>query len=95
MVEVFIMRLHGGALSERLMRPIGVVEALEFGQLDVQGADAELAGVEPVELAGLAALARSTQPLQLGLLGGSANSSMPQRQRWAWRSNLRCRRFHR
>ena len=32
------------------MRPIGVVEALEFGQLDVQGADAELAGVELVEL---------------------------------------------
>ncbi len=32
------------------MRPIGVVEALEFGQLDVQGAHAELAGVELVEL---------------------------------------------
>ncbi len=50
MVEVFIIRLHGRALSERLMRPVGVVEALEFGQLDVQGADAELAGVELVEL---------------------------------------------
>ncbi len=33
------------------MRPIGVVEALEFGQLDVQGADAELAGAGLVELA--------------------------------------------
>ena len=50
MVEVFIMRLHGRALSECLMRPVGVVEALEFGQLDVQGADAELAVVELVEL---------------------------------------------
>ena len=50
MVEVFIIRLHGRALSERLMRPVVVVEALEFGQLDVQGADAELAGVELVEL---------------------------------------------
>ncbi len=50
MVEVFIIRLHGRCLSERLMRPVGVVEALEFGQLDVQGADAELAGVELVEL---------------------------------------------
>ncbi len=50
MVEVFIIRLHGRALSERLMRPVGVAEALEFGQFDVQGADAELAGVELVEL---------------------------------------------
>ncbi len=33
------------------MRPVGVVEALEFGQLDVQGADAELAGAGLVELA--------------------------------------------
>ncbi len=43
LVEVFIIRLHGRALSERLMRPAGVAEALEFGRLDVQGADAELA----------------------------------------------------
>ncbi len=50
MVEVFIIRLHGRCLSERLMRPAGVVEALEFGQLDVQGADAQLAVVELVEL---------------------------------------------
>ena len=50
MVEVFIIRLHGHRLPERLMRPIGVVEALEFGQLAVQGADAQLAGVELVEL---------------------------------------------
>ncbi len=50
MFEVFIIRLHGRALSERLMRPAGVVEALEFGQLDVQGADAELAGAGLVEL---------------------------------------------
>ncbi len=33
------------------MRPVVVVEALEFGQLDVQGADAQLAVVELVELA--------------------------------------------
>ncbi len=33
------------------MRPVGVAEALEFGQFDVEGADAELAGVELVELA--------------------------------------------
>ncbi len=32
------------------MRPVGVVEALEFGQLDVQRAHAQLAGVELVEL---------------------------------------------
>ncbi len=50
MVEVFIIRLHGRALSERLMRPVGVAEALEFGQLDVQRADAQLAVVELVEL---------------------------------------------
>ncbi len=51
MVEVFIIRLHGRALSERLMRPVGVVEALEFGQLDVERADAQLAGAGLVELA--------------------------------------------
>ena len=33
------------------MRPVGVVEALEFGQLDVQHADAELAVAGLVELA--------------------------------------------
>ncbi len=32
------------------MRAVGVVEALEFGQLVVEGADAQLAGVELVEL---------------------------------------------
>ena len=36
LVEVFIIRLHGRALSERLMRPAGVAEALEPGQLDAQ-----------------------------------------------------------
>ncbi len=51
MVEVPAMRLHGRRLSERLVRPAGVAEALEFGQLDVQGADAELAGAGLVELA--------------------------------------------
>ena len=49
-VEVFIIRLHGRRLPERLMRPVVVVEALEFGQLDVQGSDAQLAVVELVEL---------------------------------------------
>ncbi len=38
-------------LSERLMRPAGVAEALEFGQLDVQGAHAQLAGAGLAELA--------------------------------------------
>ena len=51
MVEVFIIRLHGRALSERLMRPVVVVEAPEFGRLDVQGADAQLAGAGLAELA--------------------------------------------
>ncbi len=50
MVEVFIIRLHGHALSERLMRPVVFAEALEFGQLDVQGAHAELAVAGLVEL---------------------------------------------
>ena len=50
MFEVFIIRLHGRRLPERLMRPVVVVEALEFGQLDVQGSDAQLAVVELVEL---------------------------------------------
>ncbi len=50
MVEVPVIRLHGRRLSERLMRAAGVAEALEFGQLDVEGADAQLAGVELVEL---------------------------------------------
>ncbi len=43
MVEVPVIRLHGSRLPERLMRAVGVAEALEFGQLDVQGADAQLA----------------------------------------------------
>ncbi len=41
---------HGRRLPECLVRAIGVAEALEFGQLDVQGADAQLAVVELVEL---------------------------------------------
>ncbi len=45
------MRLHGRRLSGRLVRPVGVAEALEPGQLDVQLADAELAGAGLVELA--------------------------------------------
>ncbi len=50
MVEVPIIRLHGRALSESLMRPAGVAEALEFGQLGVQRAHAQLAGAGLVEL---------------------------------------------
>ncbi len=50
MVEVFIIRLHGRCLPKRLMRAVVVVEALEFGQLGVQRAHAQLAGVELVEL---------------------------------------------
>ncbi len=51
MAEVFIIRLHGRRLSERLVRPLVVAEALEFGQLDVQGAHAELAVAGLLELA--------------------------------------------
>ncbi len=50
MVEILIIRLHGCRSSERLMRAVVVAEALEFGQLDVQGAHAQLAGLELVEL---------------------------------------------
>ena len=59
------------------MRPIVVAEALEFGRLDIERAHTQLADAELVELAGPAALARSTQALCLGLLGGSANRAMP------------------
>ncbi len=51
MVEVPFIRLHGSRLPERLMRAVGVAEALEFGQLDVQGADAQLAVAGLMELA--------------------------------------------
>ncbi len=80
LVEIPIIRLHGHHLPERLMRAVGVVVVLEPGQPDIGCAHARLAVVELVELAGLAALARSTQPLCLGLLGGSTNSSMPRRR---------------
>ena len=50
MVEVPIIRLHGRALSESLMRPAGVAEALEFGQLDIESTHAQLAGAGLVEL---------------------------------------------
>ncbi len=42
---------HGRRLPECLVRAIGVAEALEFGQLDVQGAHAQLAGAELMKLA--------------------------------------------
>ncbi len=51
LVEALIIRLHGRALSERLMRAIGVAEALEFGQLDAERADVQLAGAGLAELA--------------------------------------------
>ena len=50
LVEVFITRLHGRALSECLMRLVSVVVALEPGQLGVGRADAELAGAGLVKL---------------------------------------------
>ena len=40
LVEVPAMRLHGRRLSGSLMRPAGAAEALEFGRLDVEGANA-------------------------------------------------------
>ena len=51
LAEVFIIRLHGRRLSERLVRAVVVAEALEFGQLDVQRAHAQLAVAGLVELA--------------------------------------------
>ena len=77
MVEVFIIRLHGRALSERLMWPIGVVEALEFGQLDVQGAVVELVELVAVDRVGalhaavmLGAFGRQHEQFDAALLAG-------------------------
>ncbi len=64
MVEVFIIRLHGHRLPERLMRPIGVVEALEFGQLDAQ-----LAGAGLVELAAVGRVGALDAAVAIGASG--------------------------
>ena len=69
MVEVPIIRLHGCHLSERLMRPIVVVEALEFGQLDVQGADAQLAGIELAELVSAGGIGALDAAAAIGAFG--------------------------
>ncbi len=69
MFEVFIIRLHGRCLSERLMRPVVVAEALEFGQLDVQGAHAELAVVELVELVSAGRIGALHAAVILGAFG--------------------------
>ncbi len=75
LVEVFIIRLHGYRLPECLVRPIGVVEALEFGQLDVQGADAQLASAG---LVGLAAAGR-VGALDAAVANGSFGRQREQR----------------
>ena len=67
------MRLHGRRLSERLMRPAGVAEALEFGQLGVQGADARLAQA-PLPAAGRGPGAADR--LQGGRLRGALNAKL-------------------
>ena len=69
MVEVLIIRLHWCRLSERLMRPIVVAEALEFGQLDVQRAHAELAGAGLVELAAAGGVGALHAAAMLGAFG--------------------------
>ncbi len=69
MVEVFIIRLHGRRLSERLMRAAVVAEAPEFGQLDVQGAHARRAGAEPVELAAAGRVGAFRAAAMLGASG--------------------------
>ena len=74
MFEVFIIRLHGRALSERLMRPAGVAEVLEFGRLDAQGADAELAGVELVELVAAGGVGALHAAVILGAFGRCTGS---------------------
>ncbi len=69
MVEVLIIRLHGCRLSERLMRAVVVAEALEFGQLDVQRAHAELAVVELVELVAADGVGALHAAVMLGAFG--------------------------
>ncbi len=69
MVEVPVIRLHGRRLSERLMRAAGVAEALEFGQLDVEGADAELAVVELVELVAAGGVGALDAAIAIGAFG--------------------------
>ena len=58
------MRLHGCRLSERLMRPAGVAEAIEPGQLDVEGAHAQLTGAGLRNLQWPAALAHDQARMQ-------------------------------
>ncbi len=69
LVEVFIIRLHGRRLSERLMRAAVVVEALEFSQLDVEGAHAQLAVVELVELVAAGGVGAFHAAAMLGAFG--------------------------
>ncbi len=51
------------------MRPVGVAEALEFGQLDVQGADAQIAGAGLVELVAAGGVGALHAAVMLGASG--------------------------
>ena len=51
------------------MRPAGVVEAFEFGQLDVEGADAQIAVVELVELVAAGGVGALHAAVMLGASG--------------------------
>ncbi len=72
MVEVFIMRLHGRRLPERLMRPAGVAEALEFGQLGIGGSDTQRAGAGLMALAAAGGVGARAGTM-LGAFGRHAN----------------------
>ncbi len=69
MVEVLIIRLHWCRLSERLMRAIGVAEALSPGQLDIGRADAKLAGAGLAELAAAGGVGALHAAAMLGAFG--------------------------
>ena len=69
MVEVFIIRLHRRRLSERLMRAVVVVEALEFGQLDVESTHAQLADAGLVELVAAGGVGAFHAAVMLGTFG--------------------------
>ena len=69
MVEVLIIRLHGRRFVRALVRPVGVVEALEFSQLDVQGADAQLAVAGLVELVSAGGVGALDAAAMLGAFG--------------------------
>jgi len=72
-----MIRLHGRALSERLMRPIGVAAVLEFGQLDIGRAHDRLALFDQLRLEG------ATEATALKAVGCSRAT------RYRWKRRLR------